>query len=195
MLGSNQRRLSRRFYSPSLLAEADGTDQHIRRSRRRPARRPSAICPCAPGLGHGRGRKKPRTGPMGAVTLTIRPASSSDLAFQDTCSLSPSPHRRARDRTKCLGCRGPDSRLRTFDRLNALTCGFTSQVDEICARQSQLRSWVPSASVYPSWVYAGHPDRSDSRMGVEKVNLQEAMRSNSSAAHPKTKLMKSSRNP
>ncbi len=27
----------------------------------------------------------------------------------------------------------PDSRSWTFDRLNTLTCGFTSQVDEICA--------------------------------------------------------------
>ena len=42
VLGSNQRRLSRRFYSPSLLAEAHAADQHIRRSRRRPGPPPSA---------------------------------------------------------------------------------------------------------------------------------------------------------
>jgi hypothetical protein len=73
VLGSNQRRLSRRFYSPSLLPEVHAADQHIRRSRRHPAPPPSAMRPCAPGLVHGRGRKKPRTGVMGAVTLTVRP--------------------------------------------------------------------------------------------------------------------------
>jgi len=74
VLGSNQRRLSRRFYSPSLLSEARAADQPIRRSRRRPAPPPSAMRPCAPGLVHGRGRKNPRTGAVGAVTPTVRPA-------------------------------------------------------------------------------------------------------------------------
>jgi hypothetical protein len=31
--------------------------------------------PCASGLVHGRGRKNPRTGTVGAVTLTVCPAS------------------------------------------------------------------------------------------------------------------------
>ena len=75
VLGSNQRRLSRRFYSPSLLPEAHAADQHVRRSRLRPAPLPSAMRPCAPGLVHGRGRKRPRTEPVGAVTLTVRAAS------------------------------------------------------------------------------------------------------------------------
>ena len=74
VLGSNQRRLSRRFYSPSLLPEVHSADQHIRRSRRRPAPPPSAMRPCVPGLVHGRGRKNPRTGAVGAVTPTVRPA-------------------------------------------------------------------------------------------------------------------------
>ena len=57
VLGSNQRRLSRRFYSPSLLPEVHAADQRVRRLRLRPGPRPSAMRPCAPGLGHGRGRK------------------------------------------------------------------------------------------------------------------------------------------
>jgi len=75
VLGSNQRRLSRRFYSPSLLAGVHATDQHIRRPRRHPAPPPSAMRPWAPGLVHGRGRKNPRTGAVGTVTPTVRPAS------------------------------------------------------------------------------------------------------------------------
>ena len=75
VLGSNQRRLSRRFYRPSLLSKADIADQHIRRSGLRPGPPPSAIGPCAPGLGHGQERERPRTGPVGAVLLTVRPAS------------------------------------------------------------------------------------------------------------------------
>jgi hypothetical protein len=57
VLGSNQRRLSRRFYSPLLLADADAIDQHIRRSRHDRGLRPSAMRPWASGLVHGRGRK------------------------------------------------------------------------------------------------------------------------------------------
>ena len=51
MLGSNQRRLSRRFYSPSLLAEADAADQRIRASRCDSGPPPSAMRPCEPGSG------------------------------------------------------------------------------------------------------------------------------------------------
>jgi hypothetical protein len=72
-LGSNQQRVSRRFYSPSLLPEAHAADQHIRRSRLRPGRPPSAMRPWASGLVHGRDRKNPRTGAVGAVTSTVRP--------------------------------------------------------------------------------------------------------------------------
>jgi hypothetical protein len=74
VLGSNQRRLSRRFYSPSLLPEVHAVDLRIRCSRRRPGPLPSAMRPWVPSLVHGRGRKNPRTGPVGAVTPTVRPA-------------------------------------------------------------------------------------------------------------------------
>jgi len=64
-LGSNQRRLSRRFYSPSLLTEEHGADQHIRASMRDFGLPPSAMRPWAPGSGdraaHGRRRNGPRT--------------------------------------------------------------------------------------------------------------------------------------
>ena len=74
VLGSNQRRLSRRFYNPSLLPEAHAADQRGRGPRRDSGPPPSAMRPCAPGLVHGRGRKKPRTGAVGAVTPTVRTA-------------------------------------------------------------------------------------------------------------------------
>ena len=75
VLGSNQRRLSRRFYSPSLLPEVHAADQRIRRSRHDRGLRPSAMRPWASSLVHGRGRKNPRTGAVGAVTPIARPAS------------------------------------------------------------------------------------------------------------------------
>jgi hypothetical protein len=59
LLGSNQRRLSRRFYGPSLLPGSHAADQRIRASRRDSGPPPSAIRPCAPGVGHGRGRRRP----------------------------------------------------------------------------------------------------------------------------------------
>jgi hypothetical protein len=65
-MGSNHRRLSRRFYSPSLLPEADAADQRVRRSRRDSAPAPSATRPWTLNFGgvratdkgemHGRGR-------------------------------------------------------------------------------------------------------------------------------------------
>jgi hypothetical protein len=91
VLGSNQRRLSRRFYSPSLLPKANAADQRGRRSRWRAGLPPSAMRPYAPGLGHGRGWKKPRTGPMGALRRPSTRLLASDLAFQDACSLPSSP--------------------------------------------------------------------------------------------------------
>jgi hypothetical protein len=102
-MGSNHRRLSRRFYSPILLFKAYAADLRLCNPRRDLGRPPSAICPWAPGSGvravhrpwqnrprtgadqptdeygraHGRprtsprtGRKRPRTGPVGAVTPT-----------------------------------------------------------------------------------------------------------------------------
>jgi hypothetical protein len=78
VLGSNQRRLSRRFYSPVLLPEPSPADQHKRQPRLRPGPRPSAICPCSQGLtgreGHGRARDGARTARWGAVWLTARAA-------------------------------------------------------------------------------------------------------------------------
>jgi hypothetical protein len=82
VLGSNQRRLSRRFYRPPLLSESHVADQRIRRPRRVSGPPPSAMRPWTPGSGpvrstdgygpaHGRERKRPRTGPVGAVMLTI----------------------------------------------------------------------------------------------------------------------------
>jgi hypothetical protein len=63
-----------RFYSPSLLSEIHAADQHIRRSRHNRGPPPSAMRPWTPDLVHGRGRKNPRTGPVGAVTPTVRAA-------------------------------------------------------------------------------------------------------------------------
>jgi hypothetical protein len=95
VLGSNQRRLSRQFYSPSLLPKSPGTDQHIRRSRRvRGHRRPLCVRgrrvpgPCGPrtgtdqptdgrGKGHGRDRRERLRRPSTRL-------SGSDLAFQDS---------------------------------------------------------------------------------------------------------------
>jgi hypothetical protein len=55
--GSNLRRLSRRFYSTLLLAEASTADQRRCRSRLDSWPPPSAMCPCA----GGPGRHGPRT--------------------------------------------------------------------------------------------------------------------------------------
>ena len=55
--------------------EAYAADQHICPSRRCPGPPPSAMRPYTPGLVYGRGRENPRTGPVGAVTPTVRPAS------------------------------------------------------------------------------------------------------------------------
>ena len=91
MLGSNQRRLSRRYYSPSLLAEVHATDQHIHRLRRFPGPPPSAMRPWAPGLVHGRGAENPTDG-GGGSGYADRPAGFwLDLAFQGSHSLSSFP--------------------------------------------------------------------------------------------------------
>jgi hypothetical protein len=87
VLGSNQRRLSLRFYSPSLLAEGHGADQHIRRSRRHRAPPPSAMRPCAPGLVHGRGRKTHGRGQWERLRRPSARLFSFDLALQDSRSI------------------------------------------------------------------------------------------------------------
>src|SRR5579859_4762526 len=101
VLGSNQRRLSRRFYSPIPLFESYAAELRLCDPRRNLGRPPSAMRPWAPGFGvravrrpwrnrprtgtdqptdghgptHGRGPKKPRTRPAGAVIPTVRLAS------------------------------------------------------------------------------------------------------------------------
>jgi hypothetical protein len=101
VLGSNQRRLSRRFYSPILLSESCYPDLRLRVSRRNLGQPPSAMRPWALGFGvravhrpwqnrlrtgtdrstdehgpaHGRRLERPRTGPARAVTPTVHPAS------------------------------------------------------------------------------------------------------------------------
>ena len=90
VLGSNQRRLSRRFYRPLLLPEVHAADQHIRHSRRRSAPWPSAMRPWASGLVHGRGGTHGR----GRWERLRRPSArlyASELALQDACALSSSP--------------------------------------------------------------------------------------------------------
>jgi hypothetical protein len=67
VLGSNQRRLSRRFYSPILLAEPPPADQPVRAARRDCGLPPSAICPCVPGSGGGAAHGRVRTARAGAV--------------------------------------------------------------------------------------------------------------------------------
>jgi hypothetical protein len=66
VLGSNQRRLSRRFYSTLAPPRSPPADQRIRRSGRVGGPPPSAMRPWAPGFGvrvvHGRARTSPRTG-------------------------------------------------------------------------------------------------------------------------------------
>jgi len=51
VVDSNHRRRSRRFYSPSLLAEAYAPDQRVLRSRWDFGPPPSAMRPCVPGPG------------------------------------------------------------------------------------------------------------------------------------------------
>jgi hypothetical protein len=99
VLGSNRRRLSRRFYRPSLLAEVHAADQHERASRRDPGLPTSAMRPWAPGPegaectdGHGRrgwercaDRPEERSADRSARRM------AADLAFQAAGSLlSPS---------------------------------------------------------------------------------------------------------
>ena len=96
VLGSNQRRLSRRFYSPSLLTEEPGADQHIRVSMRDLGLPPSAMRPWVPGsvgrAARGRMRNGPRTGAAeatdgaGGSGYADRPPRlfTSDLAFLDS---------------------------------------------------------------------------------------------------------------
>ena len=63
VLGSNQRRLSRRFYSTLAPPESPPADQRLRGSRRDCGPPPSAMCPCA----GSRWRGDARTGTDGGV--------------------------------------------------------------------------------------------------------------------------------
>jgi hypothetical protein len=93
-MGSNHRRLSRRFYSPSLLSQSKIPELRIRHSRRCTRAMWCAICPCArsPGRreftdGHGpRGGSGIPTVPVGRPHTALasfppeRPASRSPIA-------------------------------------------------------------------------------------------------------------------
>jgi hypothetical protein len=81
VLGSNQRRLSRRFYSTLAPPESPPlTSTYAVRGAFAGRRRPLCVRGCrvpgsvrstdGRGPAHGRGRKRPRTGPAGAVMLT-----------------------------------------------------------------------------------------------------------------------------
>jgi hypothetical protein len=114
VLGSNQRRLSRRFYSPILLFKSYAADLGLCLSRR-DLRRPRPLCVrgCRVlgsvrstdrgGTGHGRARTSPRTGTgrltddggkghgRGRWDRLYRPSSpfpAFDLPFQEVCSVS-----------------------------------------------------------------------------------------------------------
>jgi len=98
-MGSNHRRLSRRFYSLVAPPESPSANQHGRRPGRKIGLPPSAMRPWLPdfgpvratdggGTGHGRARKKPRTGRVGAVmptTLTRIPALNCHFRMHARC--------------------------------------------------------------------------------------------------------------
>jgi hypothetical protein len=92
VLGSNQRRLSRRFYSPSLHTEPNVADQRLRVSGRVGGLLPSAMRPWPPGSWgleiHGRG-----TDGGGGSGYADCPARllACDLPLQAAGSLSASP--------------------------------------------------------------------------------------------------------
>jgi hypothetical protein len=116
VMGSNHGRLSRRFYSPSLLPEPPPADQRGRDSRRDSGPSPSVMRPWAPGsggrAGHGRTRNWPRTyagratdeGETGhgqgrkiygrdrreRLYQPSLPILALDLPFQESCSVSSS---------------------------------------------------------------------------------------------------------
>jgi hypothetical protein len=120
VLGSNQRRLSRRFYSTLAPPESPSADQRIRRLRRVPGPPPSAMRPCAPdfgavkatdggGKGHGRGpHSEGRSG-----VLTVRRSGMATVplsVWQLTCHFRlPTRCRRRlhrQGRARARWCRG-----------------------------------------------------------------------------------------
>jgi len=107
VLGSNQRRLSRRFYSTLAPPKPSSADQFLRASRSACGSMPSAMRPCAPGLSHRRGRKNPRTVAVGTATPTVRPLSGP----AGRTAGAPTPPERF---THSLA--GRSARLRTLDR-------------------------------------------------------------------------------
>ena len=102
VLGSNQRRLSRRFYSTLLLPEARAADQRVRASRHESGPPPSAMRPWTPDSRaleiHGRAR----TGRVGAVMPTVQPR-----FLPLTCRFRMAARCRLRhqDLAQCPGCR------------------------------------------------------------------------------------------
>ena len=121
-----------RFYSTLAPPESPPADQRGRASRRVCGPPPSAMRPWVPGFGvravheprrnpprtgtdrptdghgpaHGRGRRRPRTGPAGAVmqtALTRIPALTCHFRMPAPCRRRP----RHRGLARCPGCRGP----------------------------------------------------------------------------------------
>ncbi len=94
-MGSNHRRLSRRFYSPLAPAKSPPADQHGRASRCDFTPPPSAMRPWAPNFGAEKSTDRGRKihGRNGGSGYADRPARflPSDLRFYDACSSSPSP--------------------------------------------------------------------------------------------------------
>jgi hypothetical protein len=107
VLGSNQRRLSRRFYSQSILPEVHAADQRIRRSRHDPGLRPSAMRPWASSFGPRTGAEKPTDG-GGGSGYADRPPGFSPLTwhFRMPARCRRLLRRRVQARAGRRGCRG-----------------------------------------------------------------------------------------
>ena len=183
MLGSNQRRLSRRFYSPILLPEAYAADQRVTRFEAR--FRAAAVRYASVGTGfrgravHDRGepatdgrgpahgrprtsprtrRKRPRTGPVGAVTLTVSPGFSPlTCHFRMPARCRRLPRHRGL-RLGVLGAEGVG---------DALVGGVGLPVDAVGVDLEQDRDAVPGAA---GDLGGGHPGVQPQRdRGVPQV--------------------------
>jgi hypothetical protein len=75
VLGSNQRRLSRRFYRPSLLEGSNAADPRVCGLRHGSGPPPSAMRPCDAGSGGYKFHGRARTPRVGAVMPTVLPVS------------------------------------------------------------------------------------------------------------------------
>jgi len=104
VLGSNQRRLSRRFYSPILLFESYVPNLPLCARRQNLGPPPSAMCPCAGSQRRGdartgtdggveRPRLHPRSGPFWPLTCSVQdaisPSPSSSPPGSGSVSLAP----------------------------------------------------------------------------------------------------------